>query len=51
MATETYKLTAPDGTKVEVSGAQRRDALLARGYKETSSSSTKTTSKKTTKKF
>lgn len=34
MATNTYKLTAPTGTKVEVQGAARRDALLARGYTE-----------------
>lgn len=31
---ETYKLTAPDGTRVEVSGAERRDLLIARGYSE-----------------
>jgi hypothetical protein len=42
---DTYKLTAPDGTKVEVASAPRRDALLARGYKEPSSKSTKKTSK------
>lgn len=29
-----YSLTAPDGTKVSVEGAERRDALLARGYTE-----------------
>jgi hypothetical protein len=31
---ETYKLTAPDGTKVEVTGETRRDLLMARGYTE-----------------
>lgn len=31
---ETYELTAPDGTQVEVKGAPRRDALLGRGYQE-----------------
>ena len=46
MAKNTYKLTAPSGTKVEVANAARRDALLARGYteghgaKKSSSSST-----------
>lgn len=35
MATpNTYKLTAPTGTKVEVQGADRRDELLSRGYTE-----------------
>lgn len=34
MAPNTYKLTAPTGTKVEVESAARRDALLARGYTE-----------------
>lgn len=34
----TYKLTAPDGTQVEVEGADRRDTLLARGYTEAKSS-------------
>lgn len=31
---KTFKLTAPDGTKVEVQDETRRDALLARGYTE-----------------
>lgn len=34
MPEQTYKLTAPSGTKVEVRGATRRDTLLARGYTE-----------------
>lgn len=34
MPEQTYKLTAPTGVKVEVQGAARRDALLARGYTE-----------------
>ncbi len=40
---QTYDLTAPDGTKVTVEGATRRDILLARGYTEghTSKSSDK----------
>lgn len=39
MAEKTsYKLTAPDGTKVEVTGAARRDALVARGYTEANKS-------------
>lgn len=29
-----YQLTAPDGTKVSVEGAERRDTLLSRGYTE-----------------
>lgn len=47
MAKETYRLTAPDGTKIEVQGADRRDTLLDRGYKESKSSSTKSTDKST----
>ena len=44
----TYKLTAPGGTKVEVQSAARRDALLARGYTEGhgSKSSSSTSSSK-----
>lgn len=34
MAEQTYKLTAPNGTQVEVRGATRRDTLLDRGYTE-----------------
>jgi hypothetical protein len=34
MAEKTYQLTAPNGTQVEVTGAERRDTLLARGYTE-----------------
>lgn len=30
----SYSLTAPDGTKVTVEGADRRDTLLSRGYSE-----------------
>lgn len=40
MAEKTYKLTAPDGTQVEVSGATRRDTLVERGYTEGHSKST-----------
>lgn len=49
MAQETYKLTAPDGTKVEVRGAGRRDILLDRGYSEGSKSSKSGDSKSTSK--
>lgn len=34
MAEQTYTLTDPNGTVVQVTGAARRDALLARGYTE-----------------
>jgi hypothetical protein len=34
MAEKTYQLTAPNGTQVEVTGAERRDTLLGRGYTE-----------------
>lgn len=47
MAEQTYKLTAPNGSKVEVKGAARRDELVNnRGYTETTTK--KTTAKKTT---
>lgn len=42
---DTYKLKHPNGFDVEVKTAARRDALVARGYKESGSSSG---SKKTT---
>lgn len=47
MAEQTFKLTAPNGTQVEVVGANRRDELVKRGYTETTAK--KTTRKKTTK--
>lgn len=47
MAEQTYSLTAPNGTQVEVTGAARRDELVNnRGYTE----GKKTTAKKTTRK-
>ena len=46
--TTTHKLTAPDGTKVEVTGKARRDVLVARGY--TAAGGSKSTSDKTTDK-
>lgn len=45
MAEQTYKLTAPTGTQVEVKGAERRDELLRRGYTEGWTKATKKTSK------
>lgn len=49
MAEQTYKLTAPDGNKIEVTGATRRDELVKnRGYTE--GWGTAKTTRKTTKK-
>lgn len=43
---QTYKLIAPSGTKVEVTGATRRDTLLARGYTESGSAKPSGTTEK-----
>lgn len=51
MAEQTYKLTAPNGNKIEVTGATRRDELVKnRGYTEGWGTKTvKKTTRKTTK--
>lgn len=50
MAEQTYKLTAPDGNQVEVTGANRRDELVRRGYTEGWKPAAKKTTRKTTAK-
>lgn len=50
MAEQTYKLTAPNGNQVEVSGANRRDELVKRGYTEGWKSTPKKTTRKSTAK-
>lgn len=41
----TFKLTAPDGTEVVVTGETRRDVLLTRGYTEGKQAEVKATSR------